>query len=136
MDISVEVTVNAPVEKVWAAWTTPEQIVNWNFASDDWHCPKAELELHEGGRFSYRMEATDGTAGFDFQGTFKTLELQKLVRYIIDDEREVTVQFLASGNSVLVKETFQAEKIHTEEQQRQGWQSILNNFKRYVENSA
>jgi len=133
MDITIETTVNAPIEKVWAAWTNPEHIVQWNFASEDWQCPKAEIDLSMGGKFVYRMEARDGSMGFNFGGTFTAIEPNRKIEYALDDERKVAICFVESRSNVNVVQTFEAEDERSGEQQRQGWQSILNNFKKYVE---
>lgn len=133
MKITIETTVAAPIEDIWRSWTTPGDIMGWNAASPDWHCPAAELELRPGGRFSYRMEAKDGSMGFDFQGTFKRVIPKQLIESSLGDERTVVVEFVASGRDVTVRETFDAESAHAAEQQRQGWQAILDNFARYVE---
>ena len=136
MKITIEATVAAPIEAVWRAWTTPEDIMRWNAASADWHCPAAELDLRPGGQFSYRMEARDGSMGFDFAGTFTRVIPNEVIEYSLGDERSVTVEFAASAQSVTIRETFDAESSHTAEQQRQGWQAILNNFARHVEARA
>lgn len=133
MDITIETTVDAPIEKVWTAWTKPEHIVEWNFASADWLCPAAEIDLNVGGKFKYRMEARDGSMGFDFEGTFIAIAPGREIRFVLDDDRKVTVSFEKSDSGVRVVETFEAENESTGEQQRQGWQSILNNFKTHVE---
>lgn len=137
MQITISTTVNAPIERVWAAWTTPAEITRWNFASTDWHCPAAALDLSPGGTFSYRMEAKDGSMGFDFEGTFTEVEPMKLIRFRLGDERAVTVSFSESkGGNVIVEETFEADDEHSGEQQRQGWQAILENFRVHVEASG
>ena len=133
MNIEIETTVSAPIERVWNAWITPAAIEQWNFASDDWQCPTATVELEVGGRFSSRMEAKDGSMGFDFGGTFTAIDPQKNIEYRLDDDRKVAVRFDDSANGVRVTETFEAENEIAGEQQRQGWQAILNNFKHYVE---
>lgn len=131
--ITVFTTVNAPVGKVWEYWTKPEHIVNWNHASDDWHTPKAENDLREGGKFRWRMEAKDGSMGFDFEGTFDEIEPRKRIHYTLADGRKVTVAFNENGNSTTVTEVFEAEKANAVKLQQDGWQAILNNFKAYVE---
>ena len=137
MEITISTSINAPIERVWAAWTTPEDISQWNFASDEWCCPKAEIDCAPGGRFSFRMEAKDGSMGFDFEGAFTEVDPMKTIRFKLGDEREVTVSFseLNPGH-VLVEETFEAEDEHSGEQQRQGWQAILDNFRGHVEMSG
>jgi uncharacterized protein YndB with AHSA1/START domain len=136
MKITIETTVAAPIEDVWRAWTTPDDIRGWNAASPDWHCPAAELDLRPGGHFAYRMAAKDGSMGFDFCGTFTKVIPKQVIELSLEDERLVVVEFVASGQSVTVRETFDAESSHAAEQQRQGWQAILNNFARYVEAKA
>lgn len=136
MEINIETTVNAPIERVWAAWTTPAEITQWNFASDDWCCPKASINLIVGGMFNYRMEAKDGSMGFDFEGTFTSITPQTAIEYALADDRKVRIQFQQTAAGVRLIETFDAEDEHSAELQKQGWQSILNNFKQHVEQSA
>lgn len=130
--ITVEVVVNAPLKKAWEAFTAPKAITHWNFASDDWKCPRAQNELREGGGFNYRMESVDGKFGFDFEGTFHKVILQQFLEYTIG-ERRVTVEFFSQGAQTRVVEEFEPEGEHSLELQQQGWQSILNNYKIYVE---
>ena len=132
MKITVETKVAAPVEKVWSAWTTPEDIKQWNAASDDWHTTKSTVDLRVGGVFSSRMEAKDGSMGFDFAGTYTRVEKHKLLECAFGD-RSMTVEFLPGKDGVTVRETFDAETENPVDMQRQGWQSILNNFARHVE---
>jgi len=134
--ITVEVTVNAHVAKVWNLWTEPKHIIHWNNASDDWHSPYAENDLREEGRFNYRMEARDGSMGFDFTGQYNRVDLNKRIDYTLDDGREVHILFIPDGNMTVVKETFEAEQINSYDLQRTGWQAILDNFKNYVESAA
>lgn len=131
--ITVFTSVNAPIEQVWEYWTKPEHIVNWNHASEDWHTPKAENDLREGGNFCWRMEAKDGSMGFDFEGKFDAIELRKRILYTLADGRKVTVGFKENGNSTTVTEVFEAENSNPVKLQQEGWQAILNNFKAYVE---
>ena len=133
MKITVETVVDAPVEDVWLAWITPDAIQQWCAASDDWHTPRAAVDLRPGGRFSSRMEAKDGSMGFDFGGTYARIVPHALIEYSIDDGRVVRVEFEREGNAVRVRETFDAETENPPEQQRQGWQAILDRFARYVE---
>ncbi len=133
--ITVETTVAAPIEKIWAYWTEPTHIVNWNNASDDWHTPRATNDLQVGGRFLSRMEARDGSFGFDFSGTYTAVEPYKRIAYIIDDGRKVQIDFIPEGDNYKIVEAFEAEETHTIEMQQGGWQSILNNFKKDVETS-
>ncbi|WP_337873495.1 SRPBCC domain-containing protein [Ignavibacterium sp.] len=131
--ITIEALINAPIEKVWECFTKLEHIVNWNFASADWHCPNAVNDFRVGGKFSWRMEAKDGSMGFDFGGIYTGIKNFERINYQIGDGRNVELKFSVQENSVLVTETFEAEGTHSIEQQRFGWQSILNNFKKYVE---
>jgi uncharacterized protein YndB with AHSA1/START domain len=133
MKITVEKLVNADIESVWRAWTTPDDIKQWNAASDDWHTTKASVDLREGGAFSSRMEAKDGSMGFDFAGTYTRIETHRLIEASFMGERMLNVAFEASPEGVMVRETFDAEETHPMEQQREGWQAILNNFARHVE---
>lgn len=132
MKISVETTVQAPLDKVWSAYTTPADIQQWNTASDDWHTTHSSVDLREGGAFTSRMEAKDGSFGFDFAGTYTKIIPHAHIAYSFGD-RTGEVEFLPAGNSVTVRVTFDAEAVHSEEQQRQGWQAILDNFAKHVE---
>lgn len=133
MKITVEATVAAPVEVVWRAWTTPADIMQWNAASDDWHTTAATVDLREGGRFSSRMEAKDGSMGFDFAGTYTTIIPLELIECAFG-ERTLRVEFHPNGaGGVIVRETFDAEDTHPAEQQRAGWQAILDRFARHAE---
>jgi uncharacterized protein YndB with AHSA1/START domain len=131
--IAIESTIHASVEKVWDFWTDPDHIIKWNNASADWHTPRAENYLRVGGRFLSRMEARDGSSGFDFTGAYTKVEPLKQISYTLDDGRKVQTSFVSMGNVTMVKETFEAEETNTAEMQRNGWQSILDNFKKYVE---
>lgn len=131
--VTVETTIQAPVEKVWQLWTTPEHITQWNNASDDWHTPRAESDLKPGGKFVYRMEAKDGSFGFDFGGVYDEIKPNELIKYTIEDGRKVDLTFAANGAETKVSETFETENFNPVEMQRDGWQAILNNFKKYVE---
>jgi uncharacterized protein YndB with AHSA1/START domain len=132
MKITVETIVKAPVDKVWSAYTTPDDIKQWNTASDDWHTTKATVDLRVGGEFSSRMEAKDGSFGFDFAGTYTKVVPDELIAYSFGD-RVGVVEFLVGANGVTVRVTFDAESEFPVEQQRQGWQAILNNFAKHVE---
>ncbi len=134
MKITVETIVAAPIEEVWRAYTTPEDIKQWNAASDDWHTTAAEVDLRVGGAFSSRMEAKDGSMGFDFAGTYTNIVKHKLIEYSFGD-RTAQVEFADSPEGVSVSVTFDSEQTHSIEQQRDGWQAILNNFTRHVESS-
>ena len=131
MKITVETNVTAHIEEVWRAYTTPEDIKQWNAASDDWHTTAASVDLREGGKFSSRMEAKDGSMGFDFAGTYTKIIEPQLIEYSFGD-RKAQVEFTPSQTDVKVRVTFDSESTYSIEQQRQGWQSILNNFARYV----
>lgn len=131
--ISVETNIKVPVEKLWEQWTNPEDITQWNHASDDWHTPIAENHLNVGGKFLYRMEAKDGSMGFDFGGTYDKIVPNELIEYTMSDGRKVKVLFSAANDETKVIETFETENTHSVEMQRAGWQSILDNFKKYTE---
>lgn len=133
MKISIETLVNSNIGQVWPAWTTPADINQWNAASDDWHNPKSENDLRVGGKFCYRMEAKDGQMGFDFEGTYTKVVPEKVIEYVLRDNRAVSVTFEAVNGGVKIVETFEAEDANSAEMQRQGWQSILNRFASYVE---
>jgi uncharacterized protein YndB with AHSA1/START domain len=133
--ITIEASINAPIEKVWEMWTKPGHITHWNFASDDWQCPSAENDLQVGGKFSSRMEAKDGSFGFDFWGTHTEVEEHQKIASQMGDGRIMTVTFTAKGEGTHVKEEFEAEETNTIELQKGGWQAILNNFKKYVESN-
>lgn len=132
MKITVETDVAAPIEEVWRAYTTPEDIKQWNAASDDWHTTAAAVDLRVGGTFSSRMEAKDGSMGFDFEGTYTNVLENKRIEYSFGD-RAAQVEFADGPKGVRVRVTFDSEPTHTIEQQRDGWQAILNNFARHVE---
>lgn len=133
--ITVQTTVEAPVEQVWAAYTNPDDIKQWNSASEDWHTPHAAVDLREGGAFSSRMEAKDGSMGFDFAGTYTKIEMHKLIEYEFGD-RHAKVEFAPEESGVRVSVTFDAESENPIEMQRAGWQSILDSFKRHVETAS
>ena len=130
---TIETIVNAPTEKVWCCWTEPEHIKKWNNASEDWHTPKAENNLQVGGKFLLRMEAKDGSMGFDFFGFYTDVQINKHIAYTLEDDRKVEIFFIEEGNQTKVVETFETENINSTELQRAGWQAILNNFKKYTE---
>lgn len=133
--ITVEAFINASIEKIWAYWTQPEHIMHWNFASDDWCSPKAENDLRVGGTFKTRMEAKDKSAGFDFEGVYTMVEEYTKIEYTMsgDDAREVSIEFVKQAGGYTVRETFDAEEENSFEMQKTGWQSILDNFKKYAE---
>ena len=131
MKITIETLVHAPIANIWRAYTTPDDIKQWNTASDDWHTTKATVDLRAGGKFSSRMEAKDGSMGFDFAGTYTKVVPEQSIEYSFGDRNGV-VEFLQAPNGVTVRVTFDAETQNSIEQQRGGWQAILNNFARYV----
>jgi len=131
--ITVQTLVNAPVSIVWMRWTNPQDIIQWNAASDDWHTTQAENNLHIGGGFSSRMEAKDGSMGFDFYGVYSNVVLHRKIEYTLGDDRRVTILFNEKENQTEVIETFEAENTNSVELQRGGWQAILDKFKKYVE---
>ena len=133
MKVTVETLVHADPDTVWAAWNTPADIVRWNAASDDWHTTRSEVDLRPGGPFSARMEAKDGSFGFDFGGEYTRVEPPGLLEFRLGDGREVRVEFTAEAGGVRVRETFDAETVHDVELQRRGWQAILDSFARHVE---
>ena len=132
MKITVQTTVKAPIAEVWRAYNTPDDIKQWNTASPDWHTTKSSVDLRVGGVFSSRMEAKDGSFGFDFAGTYTKLVPNELIEYAFGD-RVGVVEFQQCEGSVTVRVTFDAETTHPEEQQRQGWQAILDNFAKHVQ---
>lgn len=131
--IEIGVTVNADLEKVWNAWTTPEHIMNWNFASDDWHCPAARNDLRKGGSFSSTMASKDGKMSFEFGGVYSEVKPMQLIQYALEDGRKVEVWFNETPDGVELKESFQAEGSNSDEMQKAGWQAILGNFRKYTE---
>ncbi|CAN5850344.1 SRPBCC family protein [soil metagenome] len=134
--ITIETNINVPVEKVWKYWTTPEDIHQWNNASTDWHTTHAENDLRIGGKFMSRMEAKDGSMGFNFGGTYDDLKVNEYLAYTLVDGRKVIIRFNASGNKTKITETFDAEMENSIELQRSGWQSILDNFRHYAERNT
>lgn len=132
--ITISATVNAPIQMVWDLWTNPEHITKWNFASDDWQCPGAENELKVGGKYSARMEAKDGSFGFDFEAIYDKVIHQKELSYTMGDGRQATTIFESNGNQTRLTTTFDPENENPPEMQQEGWQMILNNFKKYTEN--
>ena len=134
-EITVETIVKAPVDKVWEYWTEPNHMTKWSYASDDWHSPFAENDLRVGGKFVSRMEAKDGSMGFDFGGIYDEVKLHEVISYTMGDGRKVKVNFQNQGSETKVIETFDAETENPIEMQQQGWQAILDNFKRYAEQS-
>ena len=131
--IIVQTSVNSNIKTVWNTWTDPKHIRKWNTASKDWHTTKAENNLTEGGRFTSRMEAKNGNMGFDFSGMYPQVASNKYIAYTLDDNRKVTIEFREEGDTVKIIETFEAEGQNSIDMQRDGWQEILNNFKKYTE---
>ncbi len=131
--ITVSALVNTPIETAWNTWTNPGDIVQWNTASDDWHTTKAENDVRVGGTFSYRMEAKDGSMGFDFAGVYENIIPYRQITYFLGADRKVTIDFLTENNHTKVIETFDAEQTNSLELQRYGWQAILDNFKKVAE---
>ena len=131
--ITVSITTHENLEKVWNYFNQPKHVVNWNFASDDWHCPFAENDLKVGGNFKYTMASKEGTMSFDFIGTYSEIILYEKIAYTIPDGRKVIINFENLNGKVTVTETFEPENMNSHELQRGGWQTILENFKKYVE---
>jgi uncharacterized protein YndB with AHSA1/START domain len=131
--LNVTAIINAPIAKVWDCWNNPEHIVNWCFASDDWHAPKSENDLRVGGKIVTTMAAKDESMSFDFAGIYTSVIDYKEIAYTLLDERKVSLKFLDNGDSVTIEESFEAEHENSLELQEAGWQAILNNFKKYVE---
>ncbi len=133
--ITVEVNINAPIEKVWDFWSTPEHITQWSFASADWHTPSSENDLRVGGKFNSRMEAKDGSMGFDFGGTYDEVREHEFISYTLGDDRKVEINFSSDGDTTKLIERFDPENTNPVEMQQTGWQAILDNFKNYVESN-
>ncbi|OAS14890.1 SRPBCC family protein [Paenibacillus oryzisoli] len=133
--ITVETTVGAPAEQVWELWTEPQHITKWSFASDEWHAPNAENDLRVGGKFLTRMEAKDGSFGFDFGGIYDDVRLHEYISYTLGDGRKVEITFIRQDNETKVVETFEPETSNPVEMQKAGWQAFLDNFKKYSESS-
>ncbi len=134
-EVKIEATISATNDKVWLAWTKPEHIVKWNFAVDDWQCPSASNDLKVGGKYVARMEAKDGSFGFDFEAVYNEVIDQKKLSYTMGDGRRATTNFENLGSTTKITTTFDAEEQNSVEMQKEGWQAILNNFKKYVENN-
>ncbi len=131
--ITVSATVNAPLEKVWERYTAPDHITKWNFASDDWQCPWAKNDLKVGGKYAARMEAKDGSFGFEFEAIYDVVKPKEELSYTMPDGRKATNLFKANGAQTIVETTFDAESENSVEMQKGGWQAILDNFKKYAE---
>ncbi|MDI5893648.1 SRPBCC family protein [Flavobacterium algoritolerans] len=134
--ITVQSTINASMEKVWELWTAPEHVMMWNNASEDWHTPFAENDLKVGGKFKYTMASTDGTMRFDFEGVYTNVVNPSLIEYEMADGRKVKIVFEKDAEGIKVIESFDPETVNPEEMQKNGWQAILDNFKKYVENAT
>ena len=133
MKITVETVVNAPINQIWSAWSNPDDIIQWNTPHESWHTTRSAVDLREGGQFSARMEARDGSGGFDFEGTYTRVVPNQVIDFRMSDGREVNVEFVQQAGGVLVRETFDTETENPVEMQRAGWQAILDNFGRHVE---
>jgi uncharacterized protein YndB with AHSA1/START domain len=133
--ITVKTSVKASLEKAWDYWTKPEHVMNWNFASNDWHCPKAENNLKVGEKFSYTMAAKNGEMSFDFEGEYTEIETHKLIKYKLEDDRKIIVQFEQNQDNVTITESFDPENENSLELQQNGWQAILDNYKKYIESN-
>ena len=131
--ITVEAAIAADAQKVWEYWTKPEHITQWNFATDEWECPKAENDLSVGGKYFARMQAKDGSFGFDFEGIYEEVVPGKKLSYTFADGRKVTTHFENRGDATSVSTTFDGDREHDADMQRAGWQAILDNFKKYTE---
>jgi len=131
--ITVQTTVNAPADKVWTLFNEPEHITKWAAASDDWHTTKSENDLRKGGKFTSRMEAKDGSFGFDFGGVYDEVRENEYVEYTLGDGRKVTIDFKSDGNGTTIVQTFEPEAENPREMQQGGWQAIFDNFKKYAE---
>jgi uncharacterized protein YndB with AHSA1/START domain len=134
--ITVQSTINVPAEKAWELWTNPDHIIKWNSASPEWHTPRATNDLRAGGKFTSRMEARDGSMGFDFEGVYDEVKKNELIQYSLGDGRKVRVEFKKNGNQTTVTEIFDAEMQNSIEMQKSGWQAILDNFKKYAESET
>ncbi len=131
--LTVQATIKVPLLEVWTYWTNPNHIVHWNFASTDWHCPNATNKLEVGGEFHYIMAAKDGAESFDFWGTYQSIEFNKHINMLLGDGRKMMVLFEETNEGTLLTELFEPETMNAIELQEAGWQSILDNFKNYVE---
>jgi uncharacterized protein YndB with AHSA1/START domain len=134
--LTVSAQINAPISQVWKLWTTPSDIMQWNFAHESWHCPSATNDLTIGGEFHYQMAAKDGSFAFDFWGTYDAIENEKSIEITLGDNRKMKVDFVTTNNGTLVTEHFDPEKVNPIEMQEQGWQAILNQFKHYAESNS
>ncbi len=133
VSIRIETTVNAPIEKVWDCWNNPEHVTQWNQAAPEWHCPSGRNDLRAGGKFSYRMEAKDGSFGFDFSGVYDEVKPMSYIQYHLDDNRKVEIRFVPTQDGIRITEDFEAENQNSLELQKMGWQAILDSFRKYAE---
>lgn len=133
VSIRIETTVNAPIEKVWDCWNNPEHVTQWNQAAPEWHCPSGRNDLRAGGKFSYRMEAKDGSFGFDFSGVYDEVKPMSYIQYHLDDNRKVEIRFVPTQEGIRITEDFEAENQNSLELQKMGWQAILDSFRKYAE---
>ena len=131
--VTVETSIHQSIEKVWKLWTSPDHIINWNFATPQWHCPSAELELKVGGKLKYHMAAKDGSMAFDYIGIITSIAKNSLLEYTLEDGRKVSIRFTEENGISKVTESFEVEDENSIDMQRQGWQAILENFKNYAE---
>jgi uncharacterized protein YndB with AHSA1/START domain len=131
--VAISATIKAPVEKVWKLWTNIEDITSWNSPSPDWHTPRAENDVKDNGNFLFRMEAKDGSFGFDFAGVYTKVIPNEVMEYTMGDGRKVKINFISKGDETHIDQTFEAESENPVEMQQNGWQAILNNFKAYAE---
>ena len=131
--ITVETTIKSPIDKVWESYVLAEHIVNWNYATEEWHCPKASCELKPGGNFSFRMASKNGEHEFDLNGTYTDIKTNEFISYELEDKRKVQVKFKPIENGVFIEQGFEPELTNSHEMQKNGWQAILDNFKKYVE---
>ncbi len=134
-NITVQTNVNADIQKVWDYYTSPEHITQWNYANDSWHCPKVQNDVKVGGRFTARMEAKDASEGFYFGGKYIEVIYRQKMSYVMDDNRHVLVEFINNGNNIDIIVMFDSDNENSSEIQKKGWQSILNNFKKYTESN-
>jgi uncharacterized protein YndB with AHSA1/START domain len=136
MTISIDTIINSPIEKVWQNWIDPVAVQKWNHASDDWYCPKAVNDFVPGGNFSYTMSSTDGKNSFDFTGMYTKIDNLKTIEYKLDDKREVSIDFdKVDDHNTIISETFDSEEENSMDKQQEGWQAILDNFKKYCESA-
>jgi uncharacterized protein YndB with AHSA1/START domain len=132
-NITINTLVNARIDKVWVAWTEPQHITRWNYASEDWHCPAAENDVRPGGKLKWTMAAKDNSITFDFEGTYTHIEPNHTIEYVVADGRHVKITFRQEEDGIRVTETFEAESLHPVEMQKAGWQAILENFRKHTE---